>query len=122
MGQGRAVAVGLLSSAIAVGCSTKPAQQLTPLPPVVPAVKAEPRMQGSPAVQPFLRLRLIEEELARGNAQNAAAIASEIIALGDTSASSAVTIARLRLPAIYAQLGDAASTDAVAANGIDSDR
>ncbi|HJQ40705.1 MAG TPA: transglycosylase SLT domain-containing protein [Thermoanaerobaculia bacterium] len=76
----------------------------------MPAAKVEPRMQGSPAVAPFLRLRLVEEELARGNAQNAAAVASEIIALGDTS--SATTIARLRLPAIYAQLGDRASADA----------
>jgi soluble lytic murein transglycosylase-like protein len=66
----------------------------------------------NPLIAPFLRLRIVEAELARGNAQNAAAIASEIIALGDTAASSAVTIARLRLPAIYAQLGDAASTDA----------
>jgi soluble lytic murein transglycosylase-like protein len=80
----------------------------------VPAAKVEPRMQGSPAVQPFLRLRLVEEELARGNAQNAAAVASEIIALGDTSSAttSATTIARLRLPTIYAQLGDRASADA----------
>ncbi len=103
MGQGRAVAVGLLSSAMAVACSNpKPAPQLTPLPPVVPVVKVEPRLQGSPAVAPFMRLRIVEEELARGNAQNAAAVASEIIALGDTT--SATTIARLRLPAIYAQL------------------
>lgn len=60
-------------------------------------------------VAPFLRLRIVEAEVARGNLQNAAAVASEIIALGD---SSAATVARLRLPAIYAQLSDTASTDA----------
>ena len=61
-----------------------------------------------PEVAPFLRLRVAEAELGRGNAQNAAAVLSEIIALGETSA---VTVARLRLPAVYAQTGDAASTD-----------
>ena len=60
-------------------------------------------------VAPFLRLRIVDAELARGNAQNAAAVASEIIAQGQTSA---VTVARLQLPAIYAQLGDRAATDA----------
>jgi soluble lytic murein transglycosylase len=62
-----------------------------------------------PEVAPFLRLRVAEAEVARGNVQNAAAVLSEIIALGETSA---VTVARLRLPAIYAQAGDAASTEA----------
>lgn len=60
-------------------------------------------------VAPFLRLRIVEGEEARGNLQNAATVASAIIALGDTSAA---TAARLRLPAIYAGLQDSASTDA----------
>jgi soluble lytic murein transglycosylase len=62
-----------------------------------------------PEIAPFLRLRIVEAEIARGNFQNAASIASEIVALSDTSAA---TVARLRLPAIYAQLGDSAATDA----------
>jgi soluble lytic murein transglycosylase len=62
-----------------------------------------------PEVAPFLRLRIVEAEIARGHFPEAAAIASEIVALTDTSAA---TVARLRLPAIYAQLGDAAATDA----------
>lgn len=62
-----------------------------------------------PEIAPFLRLRIVEAEIARGNFANAASIASEIVALSD---SSAATVARLRLPAIYAQLGDTAATDA----------
>ncbi len=60
-------------------------------------------------VAPFLRLRIGEAEVARGNVANAVAILSEVVAISDTSAA---TVARLRLPALYAQLGDAASTDA----------
>lgn len=73
----------------------------------VPALTEAARVY--PAVAPFLRLRVAEAELARGNAQAAAGVLSEIIALGE---SSAATVARLRLPAAYAQAGDAASTDA----------
>ncbi|HEY0142324.1 MAG TPA: transglycosylase SLT domain-containing protein [Thermoanaerobaculia bacterium] len=62
-----------------------------------------------PEVAPFLRLRIVEAEEARGNFASAAALASEIIALGD---STAVTVARLRLPSIYASMNDAASTGA----------
>ncbi|HEX6094701.1 MAG TPA: transglycosylase SLT domain-containing protein [Thermoanaerobaculia bacterium] len=62
-----------------------------------------------PEVAPFLRLRVAEAEVARGNVQNAVALLSEIVAISDTSAA---TVARLRLPALYAQLGDTASTDA----------
>jgi soluble lytic murein transglycosylase len=62
-----------------------------------------------PEVAPFLRLRIAEAEVARGNVQNAVAILSEIVAISDTSAA---TVARLRLPALYAQLGDTGSTDA----------
>jgi len=60
-------------------------------------------------IAPFLQLRVMEAELARGNAENAAAAATGIIALGGTSAT---TVARLRLPAIYAQLGNRPATDA----------
>lgn len=73
----------------------------------VPALTAA--AQAFPDVAPFLRLRIAESEAARGNAQNAAAVLAEIIAPGD---STAATVARLRLPAIYAQTGDAAATDA----------
>jgi soluble lytic murein transglycosylase len=62
-----------------------------------------------PEVAPFLRLRIAEAEAARGNVQSAATILSEVVAISDTSAA---TVARLRLPALYEQLGDAASTDA----------
>ncbi|HVE71347.1 MAG TPA: transglycosylase SLT domain-containing protein [Thermoanaerobaculia bacterium] len=62
-----------------------------------------------PEVAPFLRLRIAEAEVARGNAQSAVAILSEIIAISDTSAA---TVARLRLPQLYAQLGDRSATDA----------
>ncbi|MFP5246351.1 MAG: transglycosylase SLT domain-containing protein, partial [Thermoanaerobaculia bacterium] len=59
-----------------------------------------------PEVAPFLRLRIIEAEIARGNIGNAAVIAEEVIA-GDHG--SASTVARLRLPAIYARAGNAAA-------------
>jgi soluble lytic murein transglycosylase-like protein len=65
--------------------------------------------QVYPAVAPFLRLRLAEAEAARGNINDAVAVLSEVIAISDTSAA---TVARLRLPALFAQLGDTASTDA----------
>jgi soluble lytic murein transglycosylase len=61
-------------------------------------------------VAPFLRLRIVDAEVQRGDVQSAIKVAQQIIATaGDTSAA---TIARLRLPALYAQAGDAASTDA----------
>lgn len=62
-----------------------------------------------PEVAPFLRLRVAEAEVERGNVQNAAAILRELAALGDTSAA---TVARLRLPAVLARSGDAAATEA----------
>jgi soluble lytic murein transglycosylase len=66
--------------------------------------------QADPPIAPFLQLRLIEIEVARNNFVNAASIAAQIIATApDTSAA---TIARLRLPGLYASAGDAASTDA----------
>lgn len=70
---------------------------------------------ANPRIAPFLRLRIVTAEEARGNDRAAAAVASEIIALGDTTAA---TVARLRLPAIYARLGDQASTDAAHAQAM----
>jgi len=60
-----------------------------------------------PSVAPFLRLRIVETEQQRGNSANAINAAQQIIAT-DTSAT---TIARIRLPALYAQAGDATSAD-----------
>src|SRR6185436_19429557 len=138
MGQGRVLVAGLLGCWVAVGCSkSSPLQSVQqPLPVVVP-VQTKPAdpvalaKEGLAAFEakqyddaiaklneassalddlaPFLRLRVMEAELARGNPQNAAAAATEIIALGGTSAT---TVARLRLPAIYAQLGNRLATDA----------
>ena len=73
----------------------------------VPALVAAAREY--PEVAPFLRLRAMEGEIARQNLENAASIATELVALSDTTAA---TVARLRLPAIYARLGNAAATDA----------
>ncbi|HEX7705142.1 MAG TPA: lytic transglycosylase domain-containing protein [Thermoanaerobaculia bacterium] len=69
---------------------------------------------GYPEVAPFLRLRLVDAELARQNLAAAATVAAEVAALPN---SSAATVARLRLPVIYAQLearGESASADAAA--------
>lgn len=140
MGQSRVVAVALFAAAF-IACS-QPAATPAPEPAAAPPVMTEPDPVASmtpaelakhaltlhdakrydeavpmlveaarqlPTVAPFLRLRVIDGEVARGNLQNAVAIATEIIALGDTSAA---TVARLRLPQISAQLGDAPSTDA----------
>lgn len=68
-----------------------------------------------PNVAPFLRLRIAAAEEARGNVRAAAAIASEVIALGQTSAA---TVARIRLPALYAAAGDSAATDAAFAQAM----
>lgn len=62
-----------------------------------------------PEVAPFLQLRIAEAEAARGNVTEAVSILAEIVALNDTSAA---TVARLRLPGLYARLGDAGATDA----------
>ena len=69
----------------------------------VPALNEASRLY--PEIAPFLRLRVAEAEAQRGNLQNAAAILSEIIALGD---SSAATVARLRLPAVLARAASGA--------------
>ncbi|HEX7808169.1 MAG TPA: hypothetical protein VF608_05585, partial [Thermoanaerobaculia bacterium] len=63
----------------------------------------------NPEVAPFLRLRLIDAHLGLNDPKSAAAVASEIIAISDTTAA---TVARLRLPPIYAQLGDRNATEA----------
>jgi soluble lytic murein transglycosylase len=63
-----------------------------------------------PEVAPFLRLRVVEAESALGQWADAAKMATQISQ--QTPASTAATIARLRLPAIYASLGDAAQTNA----------
>lgn len=73
----------------------------------IPALTEAARQ--NPEVAPFLRLRLVDAHLGLNDPQSAAAVASEIIAISDTSPA---TVARLRLPPIYAQLGDRAATDA----------
>ena len=65
---------------------------------------------ADPAIAPFLGLRLIEAEARRGNLESAISVAAQIITTAPTT--SAAAIARLRLPALYAQSGDAAATDA----------
>lgn len=62
-----------------------------------------------PDVAPFLRLRIAEAEVERENLGEAVRLLAEIAALTD---SSAATVARLRLPAVYARGEDAAATDA----------
>ena len=74
----------------------------------VPALERAALHEGP--IAPFLRLRLIEAESNRGNVAGAISAAAQVIATApDTSAA---TIARLRLPALYAQAGDPAATDA----------
>ena len=141
MGQGRGVAGVMIVVGLLAACAQPPAPKPAE-PEAVPApvaaveepLKIEPRelarralasfdrkewdaavpalaeaAAAYPAVAPFLRLRIAEAEVARGNVQHAVAILSEIIAISDTTAA---TVARLRLPALYAQLGDRAATDA----------
>jgi soluble lytic murein transglycosylase len=137
MGQGRAVVFAVVVAAVAACTTQPPPPEPVPVPqepvhveaaPVdrvtqaknalalfdakkydeaVPALTEAARAFGE--VAPFLRLRIVEAEVARGHFKEAAAIASEIVALSDTTAA---TVARLRLPSIYAQLGDAVATDA----------
>ncbi|HUP60099.1 MAG TPA: transglycosylase SLT domain-containing protein [Thermoanaerobaculia bacterium] len=127
MGQGRVVAVGLLGWLV-LACSSSPPRPAAPAPaPVVVEEPPKPldrrelaknalalfdakrydeaiaalgeAADAYPEVAPFLRLRIVEAEAARGNPRNAANAAMQIIALSDTSAA---TVARLRLPAILA--------------------
>ena len=69
---------------------------------------------------PFLRLRLVEAELGRGNVAGAIQAARDVLGAPDSTAS---TVARLRLPALYAAAGDRENTDsafaAVAAIPVD---
>jgi len=137
MGQGRSVVFAAIAIA-AVSCTQAPPPAATPEP--LPKVVVKPEApvdrrtlarnaiklheekkwaeavpalteaaKHYPEVAPFLRLRLIDAHLGLNDAQSAAAVASEIIAISD---STAATVARLRLPQIYAQLGDRAATDA----------
>lgn len=71
---------------------------------------------ADPLVAPYLQLRLIEVEQNRNHIQNAAAIAAQIIATAPASA--AAVIARLRLPALVAQLGDRTASDAAYSQAI----
>jgi soluble lytic murein transglycosylase-like protein len=70
---------------------------------------------------PWLRLRIVAIDADASNWADAIANANRII--NDTPSSSAATIARLRLPAFYAALNDAANTNASfqAANAIPID-
>ena len=138
MGQGRGVAGVMIIAAFAAACAQQPPMERVK-PAAIPAAaietpKLSPRDQARaalahfdkkewdaavpaltaaaaayPEVAPFLRLRIAEAEAARGNVPNAIAILSEVIAISDTSAA---TVARLRLPQLYAQTGDRAATDA----------
>jgi soluble lytic murein transglycosylase len=72
----------------------------------VPALEEAARM--NPEVAPFLRLRIVRAEETRGNFANAASVAAQLVATGT---SSAATVARLKLPALYAELGDRERTD-----------
>jgi soluble lytic murein transglycosylase len=139
MGQGRGVAGVAIIAGLFVSCAQPPAPKPIQPEPVPAAAIEEPKAVpprdlarnalalfdkkqwdaaipalteaavAYPEVVPFLRLRIAEAEVARGNVQGAIAILSEIIAISDTSAA---TVARLRLPQLYAQLGDRAATDA----------
>ncbi len=140
MGQGRGVTgvTAFVAAALLSACGAQQAPMERVKPAAVPAAVVEPRLSprdqarralehfdkkewdaavpalteaaaAYPEVAPFLRLRIAEAEAARGNVTNAIAILSEVIAISDTSAA---TVARLRLPQLYAQTGDRAATDA----------
>ncbi len=76
---------------------------------------------ADPLVAPWLRLRIVALDAGAANWPDAIVNANRII--NDTPASSAATIARLRLPAFYAASGDTANTNASfqIANGIGID-
>jgi Soluble lytic murein transglycosylase and related regulatory proteins (some contain LysM/invasin domains) len=65
---------------------------------------------ADPLAAPWLRLRIASLDADAG--QWADALLTTIRVIRDTPASSAATIARLRLPALYAAAGDATNTDA----------
>ncbi|HKO57238.1 MAG TPA: transglycosylase SLT domain-containing protein, partial [Thermoanaerobaculia bacterium] len=66
--------------------------------------------EANGAAAPFLRLRIIDVEEQRANFAGAAAAASEVIATAPES--SAATVARLRLPALFARSGDMPAAEA----------
>jgi len=70
----------------------------------------EQAAQDEGPIAPFLRLRLIEAESNRGHLSGAISAAAQVIATAPNT--SAATIARLRLPVLYAQSGDQAAADA----------
>jgi soluble lytic murein transglycosylase len=76
---------------------------------------------ADPLAAPWLRLRVLDIDIAAGKWADAIATAVRIIQ--ETPANSAATIARLRLPALYAAGGDRANTDTAfqAANSITID-
>jgi soluble lytic murein transglycosylase len=76
---------------------------------------------SDPLAAPWLRLRVLDIDIAAG--KWAEAIATAVRIIQDTPANSAATIARLRLPALYAAAGDRANTDTSfqAANGVTID-
>lgn len=63
-----------------------------------------------PEVAPWLRIRIAELEREAGHF--AEAIAADLRVVQETPAITAATLARIRLPALYALAGDAAGTDA----------
>ncbi|MGH9419730.1 MAG: transglycosylase SLT domain-containing protein, partial [Thermoanaerobaculia bacterium] len=65
---------------------------------------------ANPLAAPWLRLRIADIDATAGKWTDAIDIANRIIQI--TPVSSAATIARLRLPALYAAAGDGANTDA----------
>jgi tetratricopeptide (TPR) repeat protein len=73
---------------------------------------------ADPLAAPWLRLRILDLDVASGQWPDALTTANRII--HDTPANSAATVARLRLPALYAAAGDRAGTDSAfqVANGI----
>jgi soluble lytic murein transglycosylase-like protein len=64
---------------------------------------------ANPLAAPWLRLRIVDIDGTAGNWTEAIDVANRIIQI--TPASSAATIARLRLPALYAAANDRANTD-----------
>src|SRR5204863_97857 len=63
---------------------------------------------ANPGIAPYLRLRIVDAARASGKTADAIAAATRIVQ--DTPSSGAATVAKLRLPALYAAAGDAANT------------
>jgi soluble lytic murein transglycosylase len=74
----------------------------------VPVLQRAAQHEGP--IAPFLRLRLIEAESGRGSLAGAISAAAQIVATAPNT--SAATIARLRLPALYTQADDPAAAEA----------